>query len=251
MTSAAQPLHAPGSPAWWLEHTASSTARRPRIDGITIERITAAALGILEAEGADALTMRRLANELGTGPASLYRHVAGRDELIVLIVDRVLGEITETAVAGLDWRQVADSTARRFRSHLLAHRAVVPLISGAQMLGPSSMRGRDFAIRVFVGAGLVPADAVCAYQAIVHFTVANVQLEVRAAAHTSHERAVLARLFREQDPERHPAVVEHADVIAAQDSDAEFDFGLRAILDGIACRISPGDPTAGTSTPPT
>src|SRR5262245_51761159 len=90
--TATEPLR-PGSAPWWLERARARPERRPRKQGITPERIVAAAVEVVQAEGHEALTMRRLAERLGTGPASLYRHVAGRDELVALVVDHVIGSL--------------------------------------------------------------------------------------------------------------------------------------------------------------
>ena len=83
----------PGSAGWWLERRARDDRRRPRVDGLSIERMIITAIAVVDDEGLDALTVRRLAADLETGSASLYRHVASRDELLVLMVDHVLGEI--------------------------------------------------------------------------------------------------------------------------------------------------------------
>jgi AcrR family transcriptional regulator len=66
----------PGSAPWWLARRITASRRRPRADGLTVDRISEAALQVAERDGLEALTMRRVADELGTGPASLYRHVA-------------------------------------------------------------------------------------------------------------------------------------------------------------------------------
>lgn len=234
-----------GTGGWWLLRTQSPLRRRARKDGITEQRITAAALRILETDGHDALTMRRIAQELGTGPASIYRHVASREELTVLVVDHVLGLHDATPPANGDWRQTARWGAGELRRHLLAHPAVVPLITSAQMLGPNSMRGRDFALRTLISAGFSPHVAVRSYLSIVHFTVACVQLDLRTAAHTDHQRQVLHDYFAHQDPTRYPEVVTHADVLATHNSDAEFTFGLNAILDGISLHLHAESTTHG------
>lgn len=237
MALAAEDSPLPGSAAWWLARSREPAERRPRKDGITLERVIAAAIGVIDADGHEALTMRRVADELGTGAASLYRHVASREELIALVVDDVIGSLSGAPPPGVGWRASAEWLARRFREHLLAHRGVVPLISAAQLLGPSSMLGREVAISLLVAAGFAPEDAVRSYLAILHFVVATVQLDVRAAARAPAERRVLRELFASQDPDRFPTVVAHAGLLAAQRSEDEFEFGLRAMLDGIECGL--------------
>lgn len=105
------------------------------------------------------------------------------------------------------------------------------------------MRGRDFALRTLIGAGFSPEAAVRSYLTLVHFTVACVQLDLRTAAHTEHQRQVLYDYFAHQDPTRYPEVVAHAEVLATHDSDAEFTFGIDAILDGISLHLHDPAPT--------
>jgi AcrR family transcriptional regulator len=224
----------PGSAPWWLDRARARPERRPRKDGITLERIVAVAVEVVQAEGHEALTMRRVADVLGTGPASLYRHVAGRDELVALVVDHVIGSLPRVRPPRGDWRTLAEWTARRFRDHLLDHRAFVPLITSAQLLGPRSMRGREAVVSMLIRQGFSPVDAVRTQLVLQHFIVATVQLDVRAAARTPAERRQLRQLFAGQDPERFPTVVAHAGILSTQRSEDEFEFGLQAMLDGIA-----------------
>jgi AcrR family transcriptional regulator len=230
---ATEPLR-PGSAPWWLERARARPERRPRKQGITLERIVAVAVDLVQAEGYEALTMRRLAEQLGTGPASLYRHVAGRDELVALVVDHVIGALPRERPPRGDWRVKLEWLARRLRAHLLVHRAFVPLITSAQLLGPSSMRGREAVLSMLLREGFAPVDAVRTQLILQHFIVATVQLDVRAAARTPAERRQMRELFASQDPARFPTVVAHADVLSTQRSEDEFEFGLQAILDGVS-----------------
>ena len=222
----------PGSPEWWLRREADATRRRPRADGLSVHQITAAAVELVDNHGAEALTMRRLAEHLGTAPSSLYRHVASREEVLALIVDAVLGGLVTTEAPAGDWQATLRSSAQCFRRRLLAHRNVVPLIAEAQMLGPNAMQQRESALRALIDAGFDPVIAVRSHLAIVHFTVANVQLSLREAASLRERRGPLRQLFANQDPDALPTVVRYADALAEHNSDAEFDFGLDALLDG-------------------
>src|ERR1700719_2133918 len=96
---------APGSPAWWAaRHDRGAPVRRV---AITLDRIVAAALELIDREGLGALSMRNLATELGTGTTTLYRHVAGKDEVLVLVADAVLEEAQALhPLDGMGWRQV-------------------------------------------------------------------------------------------------------------------------------------------------
>ena len=100
------------------------------------------------------------------------------------------------------------------------------------MLGPNAMQQRESALKALIGAGFDPVIAVRAYLAVVHFTIANVELSLREAASPRGRRSPLRQLFANQDPDALPTVVRYADALAEHNSDAEFDFGLEGLLDG-------------------
>src|SRR5438477_1281992 len=101
-------LEPPGSPAWWSSRPAPPVYRRGRPPR-SLERIVGVALEIVDEVGTDAFSMRLLADRLGSGTATLYRHFAGKDELMVYVVDRILGEVDvdadARALGGTTWQQ--------------------------------------------------------------------------------------------------------------------------------------------------
>src|SRR5216683_3081510 len=100
-----QDLTAPGSPAWWAAR--QDRAELARRVPITLDRIVAGALELIDREGLGALSMRNLATQLGTGTTTLYRHVAGKDEVLVLVADAVLAETQlRRPLEGMGWREV-------------------------------------------------------------------------------------------------------------------------------------------------
>ncbi|GGK74310.1 TetR/AcrR family transcriptional regulator [Mangrovihabitans endophyticus] len=100
--------------------------------------ITAAAVAIADRDGLDAITMRRLASSLATGPASLYRYVANRDELIDLMVDAVAAEYELGGPSG-DWLADLVAFAGQARTIMRRHPWVVPLVIGQPSIGPHSL----------------------------------------------------------------------------------------------------------------
>jgi AcrR family transcriptional regulator len=196
----------------------------------------AAALELLDRDGLDALTMRRLADELSTTHTSLYRHVASRHELLVELVDHVLGGMRPPP-ADAGWRTQAEWSAREFRRVLLEHPALVPLLTAGQLLGPNAMRGRDRGVRSLLAAGAGGELAVHAYLLVAHYVIGTALLDTGGAARTGTERTAMTRLFRALPGDAYPTVIAHAELLNAPDGDAEFEFGLRTILDGIALRL--------------
>ncbi|MFF8732622.1 TetR/AcrR family transcriptional regulator C-terminal domain-containing protein [Streptomyces sp. NPDC015171] len=222
-----------GSAAWWRARYAARERQRPRPGGLELRRITQAALDIADAEGLAALTMRRVAEELGVRHTSLYRHVASRDELLVELVDHVLGEGVPPAT-GDGWRADLEAGAHEFRRVLLAHPAVVPLLTMGQLLGPHALRAREVGLGLLIRAGWEPARAVRIYLTVAHFVIGTALLGAGGSARGAGERAAMTELFAGL-PE-YPLVRRLAEPLNLPDGDQEFRFGLTALLDGV------GDP---------
>lgn len=230
--------HRPGSASWWQGwHAGRARPRRPRPDGLTLERVLAGALAVVDAEGLDALTMRRLAEELGCAHTSLYRHVAGREELLVLVVDSVLGELGFDDVDVTDPRRLAELLLHRYRTLLLAHPALAPVFTRGQLLGPNALRAREVGLRLLMDAGASPELAAEAYLTLTHHVIGSAVLEAGGAARTASERAAMAELFAELDPDEHPTLVALGETISTVEPEREFAFGLRVLVDGIEARI--------------
>ena len=219
----------PGSAAWWHQRYTVEVRRRPRADGLSLDRIMAAALDLLDRDGLDALTMRRLADELSTTHTSLYRHVASRHELLVELVDHVLGGMRPPPGSdsdhdgegiggdngGGDWRAQAEWSAREFRRVLLDHPALVPLLTAGQLLGPNAMRGRDRGVRSLLAAGAGGELAVHAYLLVAHYVIGTALLDTGGAARTGRERTAMTQLFKALPAETYPTVLAHAELLNA------------------------------------
>jgi TetR/AcrR family transcriptional regulator, tetracycline repressor protein len=137
-----------------------SIARRPRPKppALTREHIVATAARLLEREGYEALTMRSLARELGIQAASLYWHVADREELEDLIFEALLADL-ELVVVGGDWREDLRSLARQLLAYLTAKRDVQRIIAGRFVLGPHLLRHLERILGVLQRGGLDGRDA--------------------------------------------------------------------------------------------
>ncbi|CAN5380687.1 hypothetical protein BH23ACT3_BH23ACT3_09330 [soil metagenome] len=141
-----------GTLLWWEDRERRMSRRRPRADGLTVERIIAAALAVVDHEGLDTLTMRRLAEELSTASASLYRHVSSRDELLVAVVDHVIGEVVLPA-GELDGRQKVEWLAAELRRVLIAHPNLLAALTASPLVEPNARRGSERALDGLLEAG--------------------------------------------------------------------------------------------------
>jgi TetR/AcrR family tetracycline transcriptional repressor len=212
------------------------TRRRRR--ALDRPQVVRAALALLDEIGLDELTMRRLAERLGVKAASLYRHVSGKDELLVLLADEISGEIPAVPPGGR-WRAQLAQMARNYRRGLLAHRDGARLLASTAPFGPRRLRLIDATLRILRSAGLSGRDAARAAYHLNGFVTEFAADEGRygAAADQAGSRRRMfeevRRHFRGLPPGEYPAVVELADHLAEDDPDGLFEFGLEAWLRAI------------------
>jgi TetR/AcrR family transcriptional regulator, tetracycline repressor protein len=220
----------PGTAAWWLAREKQPGPKRHR--SLTLEAILDAAVALLDARGAAALTMRNVAGALGCKQASLYRHIRNREELVTLLADRVTRVASTPPPAGLDWAGQAAWSARLFRDHLRRHPGLASLLHGTERLGPNSLAGVEYALELFTRAGMSPRLATAAASSLATFIVGSVQFNLGLDASDPAESRHRRLLYSSQDAAAFPLLVRHADVLAEVGSDDEFEVGLRALLAG-------------------
>jgi AcrR family transcriptional regulator len=140
-------------PPPWQRTPARATRRRR--DPITQEAIVETALRILDSEGLDGLSMRRIAEELDTGAASLYWHVGSKDGLLDLLFDHVIGEQQVPKPDPERWQEQLKQVARTQRATILRHRDIVAVSLGRIPMGPHALRYSE-AVLAILRAGGVP-----------------------------------------------------------------------------------------------
>lgn len=211
---------------------------RPKSQGLSVERIVQASIALADAEGLDALSMRRVAAELSTGTTTLYRYVDSRDDLLDLMADAV--HDAHAPLTG-DWRADLEAYARHERALWLRHTWLAPLLATRPLLGPNWLRGLEHALAA--AAPLTPdiADAASAVGLIRDYVRGAVMRELaeketqRRTGRTEDQwRAVVAPYLRKIiESGAYPQVsrfIETADPSAAE----QFSRGLRRLLTGIA-----------------
>lgn len=226
----------PGTPQWW--HTRKLPIRqRRRSDGLDRERIVRTAIGMVDRGGLEELSMRRLASELGTGTATLYRHLPSREVILVEALDMVLGEVGDVPRPSRrrDWRGEIEAIAGALRTTLLRHPALTPLFASSRALnGPHALAGRERILATLQGAGLDARQTVDAYLVLIHYVVGFAFTEAGDRARPGDPPpAEVRRFYARLDPGRLPATVALAPRLADRDADREFAFGLRLLLDGL------------------
>lgn len=226
-----KPSGAVGDADWWRRQHALAGARRPRPGGLTVARITEAALRLLASGDLSDLTMRSLAKELGTQAGSLYRHVASREELLVHVLD--------AALAGLEppppgpWRAGAARMSREHRGAWLAQPALAPLLSEYPMLGPNTMRSREIALSYHMAHGYSPRDASEIYTILTRFILGSVSARIGRSRRLRPTIAQRRALYADLPAADYPAVVSLAPLSIRLTDDDIFEFTLEALLDRI------------------
>jgi AcrR family transcriptional regulator len=209
-----------------------TAARAP----LSRERVLAAAIALADAGGIEALTMRRLGQELGVEAMSLYRHVANKDDLLDGMVDVVFGEI-ELPTDGTDWRTAMRERAISVRAALTRHPWATPLMQSRSTPGPATLRHHDTVIGTLRSAGFPIALVAHAFSALDSY-IYGFALQQRSLPFETEEEtaelatAIMARFPADQYPHLVELTVEHV-LQPGYDYGEEFALGLDLILDGL------------------
>jgi AcrR family transcriptional regulator len=215
----------------------------PRREPITRDAIVETALRLLDRDGLDELSMRRIADELDTGPASLYRHVGSKDGLLDLVFDRVIGE---QEVPGPDperWREQIKDVARTMRATIARHPAIARISLGRVPTGPNALEYAERLLAILRAGGLSTALAVDALQLLMLVVNGfgleeNVEFTSPGEGDASPEEvvAMVRDYFRSLPPERFPNLVAVAPELTNVDMDARFELLLDLFVDGLVAR---------------
>jgi len=229
--------------------------------GLDLARIVAAAIEVADAQGLTALSMRKVAEELGVGTMSLYRYVPGKAELLDLMLDAAYAEMlridSEASItspaSGSDepWRAALAQVAHRYRAMYLRHPWILQFAVSRPPLGPNVMDAYDRDLRAVEAAGLtdLEMDAVIslvsgfvqsAARGAVDVTLAEQRTGLTDRQWWEAHAPLLEKVF---DPERYPVAARVGQAAgeanqAAYNPQHAFDFGLARLLDGIAALIN-------------
>ncbi|MEU9253687.1 TetR/AcrR family transcriptional regulator C-terminal domain-containing protein [Streptomyces sp. NPDC048270] len=229
-------------PSVWARPQAAPS--QPALSRAVIVRET---IAMLDEEGTEALSMRRLGARLNAGATSLYRHVALKDELMELAVDEVLAEIALPAADSPDWRAAVTQLAASFRGTTLRHPWMCGVLgqAGLAHLGPNlaAVSGRLSAL--FTAAGFPePHGAIdVVYSYVIGVTTTESAWLTSVARSGQTEADFIARLAptaQQTDGHAHPGEPP-ADAGPADPSgmrDEKFAYGLEVVLDGLALRLT-------------
>lgn len=202
------------------------------------------ALAIIDQDGIDALSMRRLGQAIGRDPMSLYRYAANKTDLLDGVAELVLDQLTVDTTDD-DWAAQLRAVAHSFRRLALAHPHVVPLLVTRPLATPlalrplGTLRPLEATLQLLTRAGFTDVDALHVYRSFFGFLHGHILDELQELVDNPDETDDLLRLGLHRLPLRDfPLLRGLAPVLATYDGAAELERGLDILLTGLQARLS-------------
>ncbi|MEU4601809.1 TetR/AcrR family transcriptional regulator [Kribbella sp. NPDC023972] len=230
----------------WQPITPAKPARSPK-EPLTRDRIVDAAMRLLVEQGYDAVSMRKVAQALGTGPASLYAHVANKKELDQLLVDRAAQDMKLPENPDPDrWQEQLKDAMREMLRVMRANPGVARAAIGQVPLGERAMLSTERILAILKAGNLPDQAAAWAVDLIpLYVTAVSFEETVQGAAGWSKEDverfvAGLRSYFESLPPDRFPLTIALAGAMTAGSAgDERFEFGLTVLTAGLASLATP------------
>lgn len=210
---------------------------------LTREQVLSAALDLIDEEGLDALTMRRLGARLDRTPMVLYRHAASRADLLDAVVEAVL-EMLVIPDGGAPWQDRLRTVAHRYRELALQHPNVVPLLATRPLVTPLGLRPPgtlhplERMLEILVEAGFAPADALHVHRSYSALVLGHVLTELQEVVASPQETDPLLRLgLHRLPPQEFPRLRSLAEELSAYDGAAELDRSITILLAGLGAQL--------------
>jgi DNA-binding transcriptional regulator YhcF (GntR family) len=209
------------------------------------DRLVRAAVALADAEGLGALSMRRVATDLGVATMSLYRHVAGKDELMLLMVDTVFGEQPFPARPPASWRERLETLARLtwgvFRRHPWAAEAISMTRPQAM---PNLLVYAEWSLGALRGLGFDATETMHIHLTLLGH-IRGMASTLQSEAQAEQDTGVTHQEWLETDGQggldlifsgRYPMLAQMIEEPFDYDLDAVFEYGLQRLLDGVEMR---------------
>ncbi|WP_416518807.1 TetR/AcrR family transcriptional regulator [Streptomyces achromogenes] len=207
-----------------------SRRERPAKPALTREGIVAAAVAILRAEGLRKVTMRRLAQELDTGPASLYVYVRNTDELHAAVLDELLGTVGPAPAEG-GWRERLERVLTRYTAMLLEHPSLARSALTARPSGPHYLRLIETLLGLLREGGVPGDQAAWGVDLLLQHATAT------AAEHAGEESPAAweatARALREAPATTHPHIAADPGALLSGTPEARLSWAFQTLITGI------------------
>jgi AcrR family transcriptional regulator len=198
-------------------------------------------LRIVDNDGVDALTMRRLAGELGVNPMSIYHHLPGKAAVLSGLVEVVFSKIPAPAATAAPWQQQIKRAARVIRTGLVAHRNLAPLVvTDPGVVADAQITVAEPIYAALETVGVSPRSAVDAVNALVDFVRGSLIAEVAVPPEGFDVGPSLRERLRTLPPGTAPALARVLDALGADGMAYDFDAGFDACLDLLIAGIEAG-----------
>ena len=208
---------------------------------ITVERIVETAFDLVRADGFDALTMRRVAAALDTGPASLYAHVRNKAELDDLLIGAICARVELPTPDGARWQEQIIGVCAQLRDEYLRFPGVSRAAFTALPMGIDTLRLSEGMLGILLAGGIDPQAAAWAIDAaFLYVSAYALEASLRRPAGDEEvdervtARAEIVAAFRELPADRFPNTVAHAEELTAGEGHERFDFTLGLLFRGVA-----------------
>jgi AcrR family transcriptional regulator len=211
----------------------------PRRAGLSVESIVEAAIAVLDESGVAGLSMRRVADRLGTGAASLYAYVSGRDELLELVFDELIGRVPRPEPDPKRWREQVRQALGDLLEILTAHRDAALAGLGRIPTSPKALAGADTLAAILRAGGLSDRTVALGLDQMLLYVCACA-FERGLFAHSGMTQeeideyfAEINRFYAALPAERFPVLASIGEEMASYDPEARFRFGLDVLLAGL------------------
>jgi len=249
----------------WRDTGAATASPRGPKQTLTVDRVVDTAIAMADADGLDAVTMRRVAQALDVAPMTLYTYVPDKATLVDLMFDRTLARMARTAPSGPHWRDRLTAVAHDNRAVYEAHPWITAIPISRPALGPGVCAKYEYELTALEGLGLADVDQDAALTFLLDFVAATARsaAAARAARRDSAmsdaewwetHAPLLEKVF---DPTVYPVATRVGaaageELQAAYSPDHAYRFGLARVLDGLAALIDGGatGPIGGGATGP-
>lgn len=218
------------TPPW--HRPARAAATRPVLSQ---DGIVEAALRLLDTEGLDAISMRRVAQELGTGVASLYVHVANKEQLLQLLLDRVYGEVSVPTPDPARWQEQLKEFARELRGVLRKHRDIAKITFGPMPVGPKFVVVMEDFLALLDAGGVSPRVAAATGDILSLYAQAFALEESASYSPEAAERdgGRIRDYLTSLPPQRFPHLLGLVSMMSDDNADERFELGLDLLVRGI------------------
>jgi AcrR family transcriptional regulator len=213
-----------------------SRRERPAKPALTREGIVAAAVAVMQAEGLDRVTMRRLAQELDTGAASLYVYLRNTAELHAAMLEQLLGQVDLSPVtAAGDWRDRLITVLSSYTSILFGQPGLAQSVLVTRPAGPAYLSLAEGILALLSAGGVPPARAAWAVDLLLHVATSTAaeQGTRHQAADEDDEQDALADTLREAPAATFPHIAALGTELMSGEGLDRLTWAFRVLINGI------------------